>query len=377
MNETTLTVDPAARSAVIVRTSLIGVAVNVLLAAMKAVVGLISGSIAVVLDAVNNLSDALSSVVTILGAKLSAKRPDKKHPLGYGRIEYFSSLIVAALVLYAGLTSLVESVKKIITPAPAEYSVVSLVLIAAAVVAKLLLGRYVKAQGKKVDSGSLIASGSDASFDAILSASVLLCAIIFLITNLSLEAYVGLIISGFIIKAGVEMMLETVTDMLGRRTDPELSRRIKALICEEDGVLGAYDLILNNYGPGKEYGSVHMELADTLTAVDIDRMTRSIQNRVYRETGVILTGIGVYSVNTRDAETVRIRSAVTELVLAHPGVLQMHGFYLDSASRSIRFDTVFSFDTDVALAMQELRQQVLALYPDYSVTIAPDLDVSD
>lgn len=365
------------RGALIVRTSLIGVAVNVLLAAMKAAVGLLSNSIAVVLDAVNNLSDALSSVITIVGAKLSARRPDKKHPLGYGRIEYLSAMIVAALVLYAGLTALTESVKKIISPEEADYSLLSLILIAAAVIAKLVLGRYVKAQGKKADSDALIASGSDASFDAILSASVLLCAILYKLTNISLEAYVGVVIALFIIKSGIEMMLDTVNDVLGARTDPELSRKIKSLVSEEENVRGAFDLVLNNYGPGKNYGSVHIEVPDTLTAVDIDRMTRSIQARVFRETGVILTGVGVYSYNTQDAESREIRQTVTKAVMAHEGVLQVHGFYIDKPSRTMRFDLVFSFDVDSKKALEAIYAELRALYPDYSILIAPDLDLSD
>lgn len=365
------------RGALIVRTSLIGVAVNVLLAAMKAAVGLLSNSIAVVLDAVNNLSDALSSVITIVGAKLSARRPDKKHPLGYGRIEYLSAMIVAALVLYAGLTALTESVKKIISPEEAEYSLLSLLLIAAAVIAKLVLGRYVKAQGKKADSDALIASGSDASFDAILSASVLLCAILYKLTNISLEACVGVVIALFIIKSGIEMMLDTVNDVLGARTDPELSRKIKSLVSEEENVRGAFDLVLNNYGPGKNYGSVHIEVPDTLTAVDIDRMTRSIQARVFRETGVILTGVGVYSYNTQDAESREIRQTVTRAVMAHEGVLQVHGFYIDRPSRTMRFDLVFSFDVDSKKALEAIYAELGALYPDYSILIAPDLDLSD
>ena len=140
----------ADREKTIVRTSFIGIGANVLLAAFKAVIGIVSNSIAVTLDAVNNLSDALSSVITIIGAKLGAKDPDKKHPLGYGRIEYLSSMLVAAIVLYAGITSLVESVKKIIHPETADYSTISLVIIAVAIVVKLVLGAYVKKQGEKV-----------------------------------------------------------------------------------------------------------------------------------------------------------------------------------------------------------------------------------
>ena len=164
------------RDKIIIRTSVIGILANVLLAGFKALIGIVSHSIAVLLDAVNNLSDALSSIITIVGTKLSGRLPDKKHPLGYGRIEYLSAMVVSGIVLYAGITSAVESVKKIIHPEQPDYSVVSLVIIAVAVAVKIALGRYVKAQGKKVNSGSLVASGSDAMFDAILSASVLACA---------------------------------------------------------------------------------------------------------------------------------------------------------------------------------------------------------
>jgi len=226
-NKKDVTLMTAEREKVIVRTSIIGILANVLLAGFKAAIGLATRSIAVTLDAVNNLSDALSSVITIIGAKLGGKKPDKKHPLGYGRIEYLSSMIVAAIVLYAGITALVESIKKIIEPEPAEYTMVSLLIIAAAVVVKLLLGRYVKGQGEKVNSGALIASGSDASFDAILSASVLASAVIFMIWGISLEAYVGVVIAVFIIKAGIEMLSETLSDIIGQRADAEMSKTIK------------------------------------------------------------------------------------------------------------------------------------------------------
>ena len=377
MNYPLQTPEQDSRNSVIIRTSIIGIVANVLLAVMKAAVGLMSKSIAVVLDAVNNLSDALSSVITIVGAKLSGKQPDRKHPLGYGRIEYLSSMIVAALVLYAGITALTESIKKIIRPEAADYSILSLVLIAVAVVVKLVLGRYVKSQGEKVDSGALIASGSDASFDAILSGSVLLSAIIYLLFDISLEAWVGVIISVFIIKSGIEMMLDTVNDILGQRTDPEVSHKVKELIGSEEGVLGAYDLLLSNYGPGRNYASVHIEVPDTVTADEIDRLSRRIQSCVYDQTGIILTGISVYSHNTHNDEAAEIRDRVSEAVLAHEGVLQMHGFYIDTQRRDMRFDAVLSFDVDHKEAIESIYSEIHELYPDYALTIVPDLDISD
>ena len=367
----------ANRERAIVKTSVIGIVTNIFLVGFKAFVGLISNSIAVILDAVNNLSDALSSVVTIIGAKLGTKQPDKKHPLGYGRIEYLSSMIVAALVLYAGITSLVESIKKIIHPEAADYNTVSIIIISVAIVVKLILGMYVKKQGKKVNSGALVASGSDALFDAILSASVLASAIVYLIWGISLEAYVGVVIAGFIIKAGIEMMIETLNDIIGKREDAETTKELKQVVCEEESVLGAYDVTLFNYGPNKNYGSVHVELPDTLTVDEVDRITRRIQTNVFHKTGVILTGIGVYSYNTSDDEAAQMRNSIQETVLSHEWALQMHGFYADTEKKTIRFDVVVSFDVDRKEALETLCSEVTALYPEYEVLIVPDVDVAD
>ena len=367
----------ADREKTIVRTSVVGIITNVLLAAFKAAVGLISNSIAVTLDAVNNLSDALSSVVTIIGAKLGAKAPDKKHPLGYGRIEYLSTMIVAAIVLYAGITSLVESIKKIIHPEEAEYGAVTLIILAVAIVVKLVLGAFVKRQGKKVNSGALVASGSDATFDAILSASVLASAVVYLIWHVSLEAYVGVVIAGIIIKAGIEMMIETVNDIIGLRADPEESAKIKELLKEEPEVMGAYDLTLYNYGPARTYGSVHLELPDTMTVDEVDRLTRRVQAKIFRETGVILTGVGVYSFNSSDGEAAKMRETVRETVMAHKWAKELHGFYADTQAKTLRFDVVVGFETDRAQAYETMLREVSELYPGWTVQIVPDSDVSD
>ena len=376
-NEKDIAVLAGNREKTIVKTSIVGIITNLFLVGFKAFVGFLSNSIAVILDAVNNLSDALSSVITIIGAKLGSRQPDKKHPLGYGRIEYLSSMIVAAIVLYAGLTSCVESVKKIIHPEAAEYGAVSIIIIAVAIVVKLVLGMYVKKQGKRVNSGALVASGSDALFDAILSSSVLVSAVIFLIWGISLEAYVGVIIACFIVKAGVEMMIETLNDIIGKREDAETSQELKRIICEDEAVLGAYDVTIFNYGPNKNYASVHIELPDTLNVDDVDKITRRIQVNVFRRTGIVLTGIGVYSYNTSDDEAARMRNSIQKAVLTHDWALQMHGFYADTEKKTLRFDVVLSFDVERKEALTILYGEISALYPDYEILIVPDVDIAD
>ena len=367
----------ASREKTIVHTSLIGIGTNVLLAGFKAVVGTLSNSIAIVLDAVNNLSDAISSVVTIIGTKLSGRSPDRKHPLGHGRIEYLTALIVSAIVLYAGLTSAIESVRKIIHPETPEYSTVTLLILAVAIVVKLILGRYYKQKGEETHSASLEASGSDATFDAVLSFSVLASAILFLLTGLNLEAYVGLLISVFIIKAGVEMAGETLSDILGRRADSELSQKIKKLLTEEPEVRGAYDLIVHNYGPDKNYASVHLELPDTMTVEQVDVLTRRLEARVYLDTGVILTAVGVYSYNTKDDEAAHIRNQVQKMALSHEWVLQIHGFHVDTQKKAMRFDAVMSFDHSGREGAKELTEEIQAVYPDYQILVTPDVDITD
>ena len=365
------------REEVIVKTSIIGIITNVLLAAFKAGVGLLSNSIAILLDAINNLSDALSSVITIIGAKLAGKLPDKKHPLGHGRIEYLSSMLVSALVLYAGITALIESVKKIIHPEVAHYSLLTLIILAVAIIVKLLLGKYVKTKGKQVNSGALIASGSDASFDAILSASVLACALLHLWWHVSLEAYMGVAISLVIIKAGIEMLQETLHDILGQRPAPELVKQVKEIIQAQPLVHGVYDLLINDYGPNKHYASVHIELPDTMTVDEVDRLTRQIEENVYHKTGVILTGVGVYSYNTKDEKAALIRNDVQKIILMHDWALQLHGFYVSIAEKQMRFDVVLSFDIAREQALDTLTKEVQTAYPDYTVQITPDVDLTD
>lgn len=362
----------------IIRTSVIGILANGFLAAFKAVVGLMSHSIAIVMDAVNNLSDAASSVITIVGTKLAGKTPDRKHPFGYGRIEYLSAMLISMLVLYAGVTAFVESVKKIIEPDTPDYSTASLIIVAVAVVVKIILGRYVKSVGKAVNSDSLVNSGEDAMLDSVISASTLVAAGIYLIFDVSLEAWLGAIIALVIIKSGLEMLTDTLSKILGERVDASLARELKATVISFPEVQGAYDLVLHNYGPDSYNGSVHIEVPDTLSADDLDKLLRKIQIEVFQKHRVILTAIGVYSYNTRDPEAVEMRKRVSQLVNAEPHVLQMHGFYLDKAEHSIRFDIVVSFDAeDRNEVYRRVLEKVQSEYPDYTLQVAMDTDFSE
>ena len=366
------------RNKTIIRASITGIAANLLLAAFKAIVGLTANSIAIVMDAVNNVSDAASSVITIVGAKLAGKEPDRKHPFGYGRIEYLSSMIISVIVLYAGITAFVESVKKIIEPEVPDYSTVSLVIIGVAVIVKIVLGLYVKKTGKKVNSDSLINSGNDALLDSVISVSTLAAAAVYLIFKVSLEAWLGAVIAVVIIKAGFSMLRETLSKILGERVDMDLARDIKATISAFPEVNGVYDLVMHNYGPNSYNGSVHIEVPDTLSADDLDKLLRKIQVKVYNEHDVILTAIGVYSYNTRDPFAVEAREKVSGIIKGIEHVIQMHGFYIDKEEKTVRFDIVVSFDAkDRSEVYRETVEKVQKEFPGYTLQVAVDTDFSE
>lgn len=364
------------RSKKIIRTSFVGIAVNVVLVIFKMTVGLIAGSIAVILDAVNNLSDALSSVITIIGTKLAGKAPDKKHPYGHGRIEYLTSVLIAVIILIAGLTSIKESVEKILDPTAASYSVISLIIISVAVVAKILCGTYVKKVGKEINSGSLIASGSDAFFDAVLSFATLVAAVISMVWGIGLEGWLGAVISIFIIKAGIEMLIETLNTIIGVRADKELTESLKEQICSYEGVYGAYDLTLHNYGPTKIIGSVHIEVPDDMTARDIHKLTRRISVEVFAKYGIILS-VGIYALNNSSDELANMRACVEETVKSHSEVLQMHGFYVDEENGSVMFDIIVDFEADAAKIRDEIISELSEKYPNYRFDIILDSDFSE
>ena len=361
------------RSKEIVKVSIYGIVVNLILVVFKATVGVLANSISITLDAVNNLTDALSSIVTIVGVKLAARRPDKKHPFGYGRLEYFSAVVVAMIVLAAGVVAFKESVEKIITPEEPDYTVVSLVIVAVAVVVKFFFGQYVRRKGKKLQSGSLVASGVDAISDAAISLTILVGAVISFVWHVSLEGYLGLLVSVFIIKTAVEILREGVGDLIGTQADAELTEKVRGTIMEDKRVQGVYDLALHSYGPNKIIASAHVQLGDGMKTKEIHRLSREIEVKVYNEYGIILT-LGVYAAND-SGEAKRMKVAVEKLLEEYDTLKQVHGFYVDETAKMISFDVIFDFaERDMLRKVKEIRRKVKKLYPDYEVYIILDTD---
>ena len=367
-NSNKITDHLAARERKIVQTSLIGIAANILLVIFKALVGFLSGSIAIILDAVNNLSDALSSVITIIGTRLANRKPDKKHPYGHGRIEYLTGVLIAVIVLLAGVASLRESVVKIFQPDETKYGVETFIILIAAIAAKLAMGKYVKGVGNKIKSGALIASGSDALFDAILTVGALIAAIVKFVWDLSIEGIVGSLISVF------EMLIETLNGIIGTRFDKDLTRDFKNKILSFPNVLGVYDVILHSYGPSQIIGSAHIEVPDQMTAREIHRLTRSISAEIYTDFGIILT-VGIYASNDQDPEVRALKEDVERIIGSHPEILQMHGFYLEN--NTVTFDLIVDFAADAEKTRAEILESLKSAFPEYTFSIILDADYSD
>ena len=362
----------------IIKTSFIGIIANIMLVGFKAFVGFIAGSISIIMDALNNLTDALSSTITIVGTKLASKRPNKKHPYGYGRIEYITSTLIAFLILFAGAMAIYESIKSSIdyfqNGTMPSFEIYSIIIIAAAILVKVGVGLFFRYKAKATESDALDASGKDALFDSVLSTSTLIGMIIAKFFGLYVEGYLGIVIGLFIIKSGIEVLKESLSSMIGERFDKELVQNIKNDINSVDGVLGSYDLILNSYGHNKNIGSVHIGVNGDLTSIEIQEIERQISSLMYKKYNTIMT-IGIYTENTSDEETKQIFEGILEIIRDYKHVLQIHGFYVDKVKKVINYDLVISFDDEKPLeTIDSIKAKTSEKNPGFLVIINYDQD---
>ena len=363
------------RNKKIVKISIQGILVNVILVIFKSIIGFITNSISIILDAVNNLTDVLSSVITIIGTKIASKKPDKEHPYGHGRAEYFASIIISIIILGAGLTALNESCSKIISGTTANYDIISLILIFVGIFVKFFFGNYVKNEGKKLNSSSLVASGIDAIGDSVIASSTFVGAIISYIWHISLEGYIGVIISAMIIKTAIGILKETVDQMIGVRADSNLTKKLRKLINSYDNVLGVYDLTLHNYGPNNIIGTVHIEVKDDMKAKDIHKLTRNITIDVYNVLGIVLT-VGIYS--STDSKYEDMKKYVIKLIQQYKTILQIHAFYVEEEKNIVSFDLVFDFEEqEPDRIIEEIKGKLKEKYPKYNYVVILDKDFSD
>ena len=268
--------------------------------------------------------------------------------------------------------------QSLLHPAKVSYDFYMIVVIIMGIIIKILLSMLYRKRGKKVNSSSLIASGLDAFNDALISISVLISTILYMVFNISIEAYVGILVSIFIIKQSFELIKESVGSMVGVRVAGTLTKQIKKEVLKEKNVQGAFDLILNDYGPDRYLGSIHIEVNDNLTVADIDKISRSISKNVLEKYGVILHTIGVYSVNTKDEKIKEMRKDIKKIVFSYNGILEMHGFYVDEKEKTISFDIIIDFEVENREDIyKKIYDEVKNKYKDYKLYITLDVDISD
>ena len=357
----------------IIKTSVIGIAVNIALVIIKTIFGLLAGSIAILLDALNNLTDVISSVITIIGLKMSAKKPDEDHPMGHGRIEYISAVIVAIIIIYAGVTAGIESFKKILHPTVTEYTAYTIIMLLITITAKCLLGRFVKSRGKEYGSPALVASGQDAINDCIVSIAVLFSAAVALLTGLQLDACIGLFIAFWIAKAGFELLVDDMKDILGRRADRELSEAIREFIAGFDKVMDVHDLVLHNYGPERFIGSVVIDVDSNMSANEIYTITHLLKDEVLDQFNVILSAVGICVISS---ESLDMREEIIRRIEHIDGILQVHGIHIDKEEHIIDLDIIISFDDPYPDAtIDHARMHLTESYPEYKIDIHSDMDM--
>ena len=352
------------REKTILRTSGIGIAVNLMLGVLKVIFGLLAGSVALISDAVNNITDSSSSLITIIGTKIAGRDATAAHPFGFGRIEYLTSMIIGIIVTVTGFETFITSIKQIVHPSEVSYSLVTVVVIIVTMIAKIILGTYTENVGKKVDSGALKASGADSKNDALISLVTLISAGIFLISHFSIDAWAGALISVFIIKTGVEVLLETLSKLLGEKADEQMAAGIIKMISESEVIGDPHDLVINNYGPEMHTGSVNVEIDAGLTIDDVYPVIRDIQANVYAKYKVFLV-FGFYAVNSKDPDVIRLTEALQRITGGIDEVAGFHGIYIDHKNKAISLDITIKFGCDRKEICNSVVQQIRGEFPDY------------
>lgn len=366
-----------ARQRTIKRTGFIGIFTNIGLTVVKIIFGAFAASISMILDGVNNLTDALSSIITVIGAVVSGKAPDKVHPLGHGRAEYISSLFVGVIILVAAAMALSESIQKLITPEETKYTTISIIVLSISIGVKIALGLYTRIIGTKVNSVALKGAGIDALFDAIVTSATLVGAIVAIYTQVNIDGYLGILISLFIFKAGFGILMESIREILGKRLSPEISAPLKETILEFPEVNGVFDLYIDNFGPNKYIGSVHIEISANLTADQIDTLCRKISSIVYEKHHIILT-VGIYAIDENDEELMDLRKQVYSIIFTHPEIIQAHGFKFFKENKTISIDIVQEFSKHPTKeVVNKITEELKAKFPEYNFYLVEDIDLTD
>ena len=363
--------DPNHRDGIIAITSGLGIAVNLLISAVKIALGLLVSSIAIISEGANNAADAFSSILTLIGTKLAGKRPDQKHPFGYRRIEYLTGLVVALFISVTGIELLVSAIRLIFQPEDLSISYLAIAIIAVSAVVKFLLGAYTVKMGKQVGSSALEAVGIESRNDAFASVITIVSAIVFLMFRVSVDAYAGILISALIIKAGFDVLRETLSEILGRPGKKALADKLYQVIRGTDEIIAASDMMLHNYGPDTWSGSVNVEIDHKKTAGEIFQILHALQLRIMEEYAVLMI-FGIYAVDNDREDVKAIRAAIAAFAAAQAHIKSFHAVYLEPTTQKIYCDFVVDYELNDWDALEkEFTAYMKQRYPhsDIGVTI--------
>ena len=367
--------DPAVRERYGILSGAVGIALNLLLSAGKLFAGLMTGSISITADAFNNLSDAGSSVVTLVGFKLAGQKADDGHPFGHGRMEYLAGLLVSLMILLVGVELGRSSIGKILRPEEVDFSLVSTGILAASILVKLWMGQFNRGLGRKIGSAAMAATAADSLSDAVATAAVLAGTLVNRFAHVNIDGWVGLAVAVFILRSGWGAAKDTINPLLGESPDPELVKQLRDLVLSHPQVVGMHDLIIHDYGPGRRLCSFHAEVpqdADILDAHDaIDHIEREIKEKFGIETTVHMDPIA-----TADEKVNQLRRQVADLARVVEPEMTIHDFRVvrGPTHTNVIFDAVVPHKcrlTDEEV-LQRLRRAVSALDPAYQAVIQID-----
>lgn len=353
--------------------SIVGILVNVTLFAIKLSVGLIVKSISVTADAFNNLSDTLSSIITLLGFKLASQPPDEDHPYGHGRIEYFSGLIVSILVLYVGIQFLISSVKKIINPEELKFQWIPVILYLVSIVLKIWLSGFNGKLGNKINSSALKAAALDAKGDVMISITVVVGLLLSHFTGFNLDGFFGLFVAFMIIKSAIELIGETINPLLGEKQDEDLVKNIEEIILSFDEIYGIHDTVVHNYGPNMHIASTHVEVRDNISIVEIHDIIDSAEKKVKESLGVEVV-CHMDPIRIDDPEAINMLKKIKEIITEQSGILDVHDmrFREDNFYADVVLDRKFlQNDMDIDSTLKKAVDKIKEVYPN----ICPNLNI--
>ncbi len=353
----------------------VGIVSNLILCTFKILSGIIFGSISILADGINNLSDASASLITMLGFKLAAKKPDKDHPYGHGRTEYLTGLAISIMIIIIGVELLKSSIDKTVHPEAIEFSWLSVVVLAAAILIKLWQSGFNKSIGKLIDSDALIATAADSRNDVISTSAVLAATLISGFTGRNLDGPMGILVALFILWSGISLVRETIAPILGQPPDPEVVKEISDIITAHDCILGIHDLLVHDYGPGRLFASVHAEVDGSRDVFEIHDDIDNIEVEVMDKTGILLT-IHMDPVAVGDPLVELVKEQLNEVVSGIDGVQNFHDVRVVSGPTHINvvFDIVkdHSCPYDDVQLKQMIFDKMRAYDPKYVTVITVD-----